>query len=231
MRVLLKISWEALKWEKDFWIDPSFVEDVVMKIKEIKENNIELVIVVWGWNIYRGSNLIASWVNPTDSHNLSMLSTVFNWVVLKNFLDKACIKSIVMDPNGINFVEAYNKNTAKKYLKKWHIVICTWGTWNPYFTTDTGWVLRSLELECNMMIKATKVDGIYSKDPIKHKDAKFFEKVTYDDVIWHDLKIMDHTAISLAKESNQVIKVLNLSKKGAILKAILWEKEGSTISA
>lgn len=231
MRVLLKISWEALKWEKDFWIDPSFVEDVVMKIKEIKENNIELAIVVWGWNIYRGSNLIASWVNSTDSHNLSMLSTVFNWVVLKNFLDKACIKSVVMDPNWINFVEAYNKNIAKKYLKKWYIVICTWWTWNPYFTTDTGWVLRSLELECNMMIKATKVDWIYSKDPVKHNDAKFYEKVTYDDVIWHDLKIMDHTAISLAKESNQVIKVVNLSKKGAILKAILWEKEGSTICA
>ncbi|MDD3145540.1 MAG: UMP kinase [Candidatus Gracilibacteria bacterium] len=231
MRVLLKISGEALKGEKDFGIDPSFVEDVVMKVKEIKENNIELAIVVGGGNIYRGSNLISSGVNPTDSHNLSMLSTVFNGVVLKNFLDKACIKSIVMDPNGINFVEVYNKNTAKKYLKKGYIVICTGGTGNPYFTTDTGGVLRSLELECNMIIKATKVDGIYSKDPMKHKDAKFYEKVTYDDVIGHDLKIMDHTAISLAKESNQVIKVVNLSKKGAILKAILGEKEGSTICA
>ncbi|MDD2907847.1 MAG: UMP kinase [Candidatus Gracilibacteria bacterium] len=230
MRVLLKISGEALKGEKDFGIDPSFVEDVVLKIKEIKENNIELAIVVGGGNIYRGSNLIASGVNPTDSHNLSMLSTVFNGVVLKNFLDKACIKSIVMDVNGVDFVEKYNKNTAKKYLKKGHIVICTGGTGNPYFTTDTGGVLRSLELECNMMIKATKVDGIYNKDPIKHSDAKFYEKISYDEVISKNLKIMDQTAVSLAKESNQIIKVVNLSKSGAILRAISGEKEGSTIS-
>lgn len=230
MRILLKISWEALKWEKEFWIDPVFSMDVVSKIKEIYDKNIELAIVIWGGNIYRWSNLIASWVNSTDSHNLSMLSTVFNWVVLKNFLEQVWIDSIVMDPNWIKFLEQYNKNLAINYLENKKVVILTWWTWNPYFTTDTWWVLRSLELKCDMMIKATKVDGIYDKDPVKYNDAKFYEKISYTDVIEKNLKILDQTAVSLAKENNQIIKVVKLAKDGAILRAILWENEGSVIS-
>ena len=230
MRVLLKISGEALKWERDFWLDPKFVSDVVSKIKEIKEKNIELAIVVWWGNIYRWSDLIKSWVDASDSHNLSMLSTVFNWVVLKNFLEQVWLKSVVMDPNWINFIEKYNKNIAKKYLEEDIIVICTGWTWNPFFTTDTGWVLRSLELNCDMMIKSTKVDGIYDKDPVKHSDAIFFENISYDEVISKNLKIMDQTAVSLAKESNQILKVVNMSKNWAILKAIEGKKEWTTIS-
>jgi len=230
MRVLLKISGEALKWEKDFGVDTSFVTKVVKKIKEIKEKNIELAIVVWWWNIYRWSDLIKNWVDASDSHNLSMLSTVFNWVVLKNFIEQAGLQAVVMDPNGINFIEKYNKNIARNYLEKDKIVICTWWTWNPYFTTDTWWVLRSLELKCDMMIKATKVDGIYDKDPVTNPDAKFFETISYDEVIAKNLKIMDQTAVSLAKESKQVLKVVNMSKPWAILSVIEWKKEGTTIS-
>ena len=230
MRVLLKISGEALKWEKDFWIDPEFVSDVVSKIKDIHNKGIEIAIVVWGGNIYRGSNLIAAWVNPTDSHNLSMLSTVFNWIVLKNFLEKAWLDALVMDPLWINFLEKYNKDSAKDYLLEWWIIICVWWTSNPYFTTDTGWVLRSLELDCDMMIKATKVDGIYDKDPMQNDDAIFFENISYDEVINKNLKIMDQTAVSLAKESKQILKVVNMSKSWAILRAIEGKKEGSTIS-
>lgn len=229
MRILLKISGEALKWERDFWVDPKFVTEVVKKIKEIKEKNIEVAIVVWGGNIYRWSDLIKNGVDASDSHNLSMLSTVFNWVVLKNFIEQVWLNAVVMDPNGINFIEKYNKNTARKYLENDTIVICTWGTWNPYFTTDTGWVLRSLELKCDMMIKATKVDGIYDKDPVTNPDAKFFETISYDEVISKNLKIMDQTAVSLAKESNHILKVVNMSKQWAILKAIEWKKEGTTI--
>lgn len=230
MRVLLKISWEALKWEKDFWIDPIFSKNVVSTIKEIYDKWIELAIVVWGWNIYRWSNLISSWVNPTDSHNLSMLSTVFNWVVLKNFLEQVWIESVVLDSIGAKFVESYNKNNAINYLKNGKIVILTWWSWNPFFTTDSGGVLRSIELDCEMMIKATKVDWIYDKDPVKNSDVNFFEKVSYNYFIENNLKILDLTAIVLAKENNQIIKVVKLDKSGAVLKAILWEKEWSTIS-
>ncbi len=230
MRVLLKISGEALKWEKNFGIDPKYVNNVVLKIKELKEKNIELAIVVWGWNIYRWSDLIKNWVDSSDSHNLSMLSTVFNWVVLKNFLEQSWIKAVVMDPNWINFIEKYNKNIARKYIDDDYIVICTWWTSNPYFTTDTWGVLRSLELKCDMMIKATKVDGIYDKDPVTNPDAKFFETISYDEVISKNLKIMDQTAVSLAKENNQILKVVNMGKTGAILNAIEWKREGTTIS-
>ncbi len=230
MRVLLKISWEALKWERDFGIDPKYVNNVVSKIKELKEKKIELAIVVGWWNIYRWSDLIKNGVDASDSHNLSMLSTVFNWVVLKNFIEQSWLKAIVMDPNGINFIEKYNKNIARNYIDNDFIVICTWWTGNPYFTTDTWGVLRSLELKCDMMIKATKVDWIYDKDPVTNPDAKFFETIGYDEVIAKNLKIMDQTAVSLAKESNHILKVVNMSKDRAILNAIEWKKEGTTIS-
>ncbi len=229
MRILLKISWEALKWEKDFWISPEYVEDIVLKIKELHSKNIQIAIVVWWWNIYRGSNLIASWVNASDSHSLSMLSTVFNWVTLKNFLEKSWMTSVVMDPNWINFLEKYNKNSAKKYLSENKVVICTGWTGNPYFTTDTGWVLRALELSCDFMIKATKVDWVYDKDPVVNADAKFYKKISYDEVISKNLKIMDTTAVVLAKESNFTLKVIKLDKKWALLKASLWEQEGTII--
>lgn len=229
-RVLLKISWEALKWEREFWIETSFVEDVVRKIKEVHDRWIDLAIVIWGGNIYRGSNLIASWVNPADSHNMSMLSTVFNGLVLKNFLEKVGIDSVVMNPLGINFLEKYRKENAKKCLEEKKIVICVWGTGNPYFTTDTAWVLRALELDCDMIVKATKVEGLYDKDPEKYSDASFIEKTSYKEVIQKNLKIMDQTAFSLAAWESLPIKLVNFNKEGAILRACLWEKEGSEIS-
>ncbi|MDD2870566.1 MAG: UMP kinase [Candidatus Gracilibacteria bacterium] len=230
MRILLKISGEALKGEKEFGIDPDFTKIVVEKIKDIYDKGTQMAIVIGGGNIYRGSNLIAQGVNAADSHSLSMLSTVFNGVVLKNFLEQAGIQAIVMDPNGINFVENYNKNNALNHLNNGKIVICTGGIGNPYFTTDTGGVLRSLELGCELMIKATKVDGIYDKDPMKYDDAVFFENISYEEVINKNLKILDQTAVSLARDNKLKIKVVNLSKDGAIFRAINGEKEGSTIS-
>lgn len=229
MRLLLKISGEALKWDQVFGIAPEYVEEVVKTITEIKKQWHELAIVVGGGNIYRGSNLIASGVKSADSHNLSMLSTVFNGVVLHNFLEKAGIESVVLDPLGIDFLEQYNKDSAKRYLENGKVVICVGWTSNPYFTTDTGWVLRSLELECQKMIKATKVDGIYDKDPMKYSDAEKFDTISYESVIEKNLKILDQTAVSLAKENNQVIQVLKLEDRETLLSAINWEKVGSVI--
>lgn len=230
MRILLKISWEALKWQKEFWIDPEYTMEVVEKIKQIYDRWVQIAIVIWWWNIYRWSNLIAAWVNAADSHNLSMLSTIFNWVVLKNFLEQVWIDSIVMDPNWVKFVESYSKDNAIKHLNNGKIVICTGGTWNPFFTTDTWWVLRAMELKCDFMIKATKVDWVYDKDPMKYNDAKFYEKISYEEVIAKNLKILDQTAISLARDNSLKIKVLNLSKKDSILRVLDWKNEGSEIS-
>lgn len=225
----MKISGEALKGEQVFGIAPEYVEEVVKTITEIKKQWHEIAIVVGGGNIYRWSNLISAWVKSADSHNLSMLSTVFNGVVLHNFLEKVWIESVVLDPLGIDFLEQYNKDSAKRYLEEWKVVICVWGTSNPYFTTDTGGVLRSLELECEKMIKATKVDGIYDKDPMKHADAKKYDSISYESVIEQNLKILDQTAVSLAKENNQVLQVLKLEDRETLLSAINWEKVGSII--
>lgn len=230
MKVLLKISWESLKWKKEFWIDPQYVENISKIIADIKNKWHELYIVVWGWNIYRWWSLIESWVNASDSHNLSMLSTVFNWVILKNFLEQLWIKSIVMSPLGINFIEEYSKDKAQKLWNEWNIVIFTGWTWNPFFTTDSGGVLRSIELWIDIMIKATRVDWVYDKDPEKYSDANFIENITYDNVIRQDLKVMDMTAIILAKENNLNLKVVNINTKNSILDAIEGKKVGTTIS-
>lgn len=229
MRILLKISGEALKWKKDFWFEEVMVEKVALMIKQIKDMWIWLAIVVWGWNIYRGWTLIEAWVNPADSHNLSMLSTVFNWVVLKNFLEKIGVDSIVMDSNWINFVSNYYKDSAIRYINKGVITIFTGWTWNPYFSTDTAWVLRALELDCDFMIKATRVDWIYDCDPEKNKNAKFFEEISYHNILADELNVMDLAAIDIAKNNNLVLKVANLFKPGAIMRVIKWEKEGTTI--
>jgi len=231
MKVLLKISWEALKWEKDFGFDEKMLEKVAKMIKKIKKENIWLAIVIGWGNIYRWWNLINSWVNPADSHNLSMLSTVFNWVVLKNFLEKVWIESVVMDPNNIKFILPYNKDLAKKYIEKNIVVIFTGGTWNPYFSTDTWGVLRALEIEADMMIKATRVNWIYDSDPEKNPNAKFFEKISYHKILEEELKVMDLSAIDIAKNNWLVLKVVNLFKEDAVLKAILWEKEWTIVTS
>lgn len=230
MKVLLKISGESLKWEKSFWIDESMVSKVANTIKEVKDSWAWLAIVIWGWNIYRGWDLIKAWVDPSDSHNLSMLSTVFNGVVLKNFLEKLWVKTVVMNSNWVDFVEKYSKDRAKKFLEEDYVVIFTWWTWNPYFTTDSGWVLRALETGCDFMIKATRVDWVYDSDPEKNPDAKLFEDISYDEVLEKQLKVMDLTAIVLAKENNLKVKVVNLSKKDSVLKAVSWKKEWTVIS-
>jgi len=227
--ILLKISWEVLKWEKDFWFDEKMLEMVSGMIAEIKQTKINLAIVIWWGNIYRWSWLIASGVTPADSHNLSMLSTVFNWVVLKNFLEKLWLEAMVMDANWIRFLEKYNKDKAWHYLDIWKIVIIVGWTWNPYFSTDTAWVLRALELNCDMMIKATRVDWVYDSDPEKNKDAIMYDEVKYSEVLAKWLRIMDLSAIDIAKNNSLILKVVNIYKKWSVLKAILWEKEWTII--
>lgn len=230
MKILLKISGEALKWNKDFGIDDVVAKNVASMIKEIKNTWVRLAIVIGWWNIYRWWNLIQAWVEAADSHNLSMLSTVFNWVVLKNFLEQIWIETVVMDPNGVKFVETYSKENAKKYIDEGKVVIFTGWTWNPYFTTDTGWVLRALEIGADFMIKATRVDWVYDSDPEKNPSAKMFEEISYSEVLEKDLKVMDLTAIVLAKENNLKVRVVNLFKDKALLNAVKWKKEGSIIS-
>ncbi len=228
-RILLKISGESLKGSREFGIDPEAAKSVAQTIKQIQATGAEIAIVTGGGNIYRGWDLIAAWVSPADSHNFSMLGTVINWGTLKNFLEQAGIASVTMNALDIKFDEKYNKTLAQKYLAEWNIVICTGWTGNPYFSTDTGWVLRALELDCDMMIKATKVDGIYDSDPMTNPDAVKFNTISYKEVLDKGLKILDATAVSIASENSLPIKVVNMNKPDDIIGAMNGDSIGSTI--
>lgn len=230
MRILLKISGEALEWEREYGIDPKFIRKLALDIKKIQENWFEIRIVLWGWNIFRWMAWAANGMDRTAWDYMWMLATIMNWVAMQDALESVWCETRLMSALDIPEIwEKYIKRRWIRHMEKKRIVICVAGTWNPYFTTDTAWVLRALELECDMMIKATKVDWVYDKDPLKYYDAKIIKNVTYDDVIKNNIKVMDQTAISLAREWKLLLKVVSLYKENAILKACMWEDEGTTI--
>ena len=230
MRVMLKISGEALQWERTHWIDPKFIHELALQIKEIKDAGHEIAIVLWWGNIFRWVAWAANGIDRTAADYMWMLATIMNWVAMQDALEKVWIVTRLVSALDIPEIwEKYIKRRAERHLEKWRIVISVAWTGNPYFTTDSAWVLRWLELGCDMVIKATKVDWVYDKDPMKCEDAKLIKKASFRDVIDKDIKVMDHTAITLAKEGNLTLKVVNLYKEGAILKAIEWTEEGTTI--
>ena len=229
MRVLLKISGEALGWGKWFGLDDDMLDTVTDLISDLKSKNIELWIVVWAGNFIRWAEVKK--IERCNADSMWMLAININSIALADVLSRKWIGSKLVNSFWIDgVVESFNKDKAVKNIKSGKVIIFGWGTWNPYFTTDTAWVLRALEIEADMVIKATKVDGVYTRDPVKHKDAEFIHSATYDEVLTQNLKVMDLTAIALAKQNNLTIKVANLYKKWAILDAILWKKEGTTIS-
>ncbi len=230
-RVLIKISWEALEWERDHWIDPQFLKKLSVQIKEIQESWVEIGLVLWGWNIFRWIAGSANGMDRTAADYMGMLATVMNGVAMQDALESIWLETRLMSALDIPEVgEKYIKRRGERHMEKWRIVICVAGTGNPYFTTDSAGVLRALELECDMMIKATKVDGVYDKDPKKYPDAQLIPHASYEQVIKNDIRVMDQTAIALAKDGNLMLKVVNLYKEWAILRAILGDGEGTTIS-
>lgn len=228
MRVLLKISGEALGWGKWFGLDDDMLDTVTDLISDLKSKNIELWIVVWAGNFIRWAEVKK--IERCNADSMWMLAININSIALADTLSKKWIGAKLVNSFWIDgVVERFNKDKAVKNIKSGKIIIFGWGTGNPYFTTDTAWVLRALEIDADMVIKATKVDGVYTKDPVKYKDAEFIHSATYDEVLTKNLKVMDLTAIALAKQNKLTIKVANLYKKWAILDAILWKKEGTTI--
>jgi len=228
-RILLKISGEALSGE---WlsIHPDQAASLAAMISEVRSTGIELVLVLGGWNIYRWSNLITAGVDPADSHNMSMLSTVFNAVTFKNFLEKQGEQVEVMDALHVEFLEKYSAMQARKYIQEGKIVIASsWGG-TPFFTTDTTWVLRALELHCDAMIKLTKVDGVYDSDPVTNTSAKKIDSLTYDEFIAQDLKVLDQTAIIMARDNILPLYVTELWKTENILSILNNKSVGTKIS-
>lgn len=228
-RILLKISGEALS-SSSWAIDAEKAEILAQKISHIQKSWIELVLVFGGGNIYRGSQLIAAGVYPADSHNMSMLSTVFNAVTMKNFLDKIWVKSVIMDALHVEFLEKYSALKAREYIAEWRIVIASSGIWVPFFTTDTTWVLRALETNCSAVIKLTKVDGVYDSDPVTNPQAKKFDEISYDDFIAQNLKVLDQTAIILARDNKLPMYVMSLDQMTDLPKIFQWEPLWTKIS-
>lgn len=230
MKVLLKISGEALEWERDHWIDPKFIKNLALEIKEIHDKWVWIAIVLWGWNIFRWMAWASNWMDRTAADYMWMLATVMNWVAMQDALESVWCQTRLMSALDIPEVwEKYIKRRGIRHIEKWRIVICVAWTWNPFFTTDTAWVLRALELECDVMIKATKVDGVYDKDPVKNPDAKLIKNATYEEVIKNDIRVMDQTAVALAREWKLKLKVINLFKTWAMLRASLWQEEWTNV--
>tara|TARA_B100001123_G_scaffold366646_1_gene426409 strand:- start:719 stop:1426 length:708 start_codon:yes stop_codon:yes gene_type:complete len=220
-RVLIKISGESLMGDTSFGIDFKTVNYIAKEIKLVFKNSYQVCLIIGGGNIYRGKEGASEGIDRSTSDYMGMLATVINALAMQSALEKIKVPTRVQTAISMSQIaEPYIKRRAIRHLEKKRIVIFAAGTGNPFFTTDTTAALRASEMSCFTIIKATKVDGIYDKDPLKNKNAKFFKNISYIDILRKNLRVMDSTAISLAKESNIPIIVTNLNVKNSLIKAI-----------
>ncbi len=230
-RVLLKLSGEALQGDQHYGIDPKVVEDIASQLKEVKAMGVELAIVIGGGNIFRGIRAQSDGMDRATADYMGMLATVINGLALQDALERKGVFTRVQTAIGMAaLAEPYIRRRAMRHLEKGRIVILAGGTGNPYFSTDTAAALRAVELGAEVILKATKVDGIYSADPKKVKDAKRFTKLKYIDVLKKGLKVMDATAVSLCMDNNLPIIVFDLLKNGNIRRVISGQNIGTTVT-
>ncbi|ALF18658.1 MULTISPECIES: UMP kinase [Fusobacterium] len=231
-KILLKLSGEALMGDQEFGISSDVIASYAKQIKEIVDLGVEISIVIGGGNIFRGLSGAAQGVDRVTADHMGMLATVINSLALQNSIEKLGVPTRVQTAIEMPKVaEPFIKRRAQRHLEKGRVVIFGAGTGNPYFTTDTAAALRAIEMETNVVIKATKVDGIYDKDPVKYPDAKKYETVTYNEVLAKDLKVMDATAISLCRENKLPIIVFNSLIEGNLKKVVMGEHIGTTVVA
>lgn len=231
-KILLKLSGEALMGDQEFGISSDVIASYAKQIKEIVDLGVEVSIVIGGGNIFRGISGAAQGVDRVTGDHMGMLATVINSLALQNSIEKLGVPTRVQTAIEMPKVaEPFIKRRAQRHLEKGRVVIFGAGTGNPYFTTDTAAALRAIEMETDVVIKATKVDGIYDKDPVKYPDAKKYETVTYNEVLAKDLKVMDATAISLCRENKLPIIVFNSLIEGNLKKVVMGEHIGTTVVA
>ena len=223
-RYLLKLSGEALIGKYEYGIDPDVVSEISSNIVEVSNTGNQIALVVGGGNIFRGAGLAEAGIDRVTGDNIGMLATVINSLALQDAIEKLGVQCRVMSAVRINQIsEDYIRRRAIRHLEKNRIVIFAAGTGNPFFTTDTAASLRAIEINANMVLKATKVDGVYDKDPVKHKDAKLYKELTYNQVLNEELKVMDTTDVVLCKENKIPLRVFNMLKKGALMSIINGE--------
>ena len=230
-RILLKISGEMLSGNQDFGLQPEALEIYANKIKTVYDKGYEIGIVIGGGNIFRGMSVAAKGMDRVAGDYLGMLATIMNSVALQSALEKLGCNTRVMSAITITqLAEPYIRRKAARHLEKGRIVIMAGGTGNTYFTTDTAAVLRGIEINADVIMKGTKVDGVYDKDPMEFSDAKRYDKLTYKEVINDELRVMDLTAITLCQENNFPILIFNLKNGDSINNALESRKYATIIS-
>lgn len=230
-RILLKLSGEALLGEEEYGIDPKIITRIAREIKHTVEAGVQVGIVIGGGNIFRGAGLAASGIDRVTGDHMGMLATVINSLALQDSLETLGIDARVMSAIAINDVcEDYIRRRAIRHLEKGRVVILAAGTGNPFFTTDSAAALRSIEIGADLMLKATKVDGLYSADPNTNPDAERIDKITYDEVISRKLQVMDTNAIVLCRDYDMPIRIFNMFTEGQLSALISGEEIGTLVN-
>jgi uridylate kinase len=231
-RIILKISGEVLVGEGEYGISPQVMREISREIKELIERGVQVAIVVGGGNLFRGVDSSSKGIDRTSADYMGMLATVINSLALQDALEKTGVSTRVQSAIEMRQIaEPYIRRKAIRHLEKARAVIFAGGTGNPYFSTDTAASLRAMEIGADALLKATKVDGVYDSDPVKHKDAVKFDRLSYIDVLKKNLRVMDATAVSLCMDNQLPIVVFNVREKGNIVRAAMGQKVGTIIGA
>lgn len=230
-RVLLKFSGEAVAGDDDHGIDPKILDQMAQSVKVSKELGVQIGIVIGGGNLFRGEKLNKAGMDRVAGDHMGMLATVMNGIALRDSLERAGVKTRVMSAISISgLVEHYDRRLAIQLLNDGFVVIFTAGTGNPFFTTDTAGCLRAIETQSDLMLKATRVDGVYDSDPLTNPNATFYSELTFDEAIVKNLKVMDATSLTLARDHGLPIKVFNVNTKDGLKDIILGKNLGTLIS-
>ncbi len=229
-RILLKLSGEALMGDQEFGIDPKVLDRMALEIGQLVGIGVQVGIVIGGGNLFRGAELSAAGMERVTGDHMGMLATVMNALAMRDALERTNIRTRVVSAIPMSgVVEHYDRRTAIRYLTSGDVVIFSAGTGNPFFTTDSAACLRGIEIDADVVIKATKVDGVYNKDPVKYPDAVKYERLSYDEALDQKLEVMDLTAICLVRDQNMPVRVFNMNKSGALLNLIVGVHEGTLI--
>jgi len=231
-RVLLKLSGEALMGDLDYGIEPKVIQRIAAEIATARDSGVEIAIVIGGGNIFRGAGLARSGMDRVTGDHMGMLATVMNALAIQDALESLNVYARVMSALQINAVcEDYIRRRAVRHLEKGRVVILAAGTGNPFFTTDTAASLRAIEIGADVLLKATKVDGVYDTDPVGNPDAKRFEQVSYDQVLSDKLSVMDATAIVMCRDNNLPLRIFDLTQENALVRAMAGDEIGTVVTA
>ena len=229
-RVLLKLSGEALLGDEDYGIDPKVIGRLAREVIEAQQAGAEIALVIGGGNIFRGAGLAASGMDRVTGDHMGMLATVINALAMQDALEQLGAKARVMSAIKINDVcEDYIRRRAIRHLEKGRLVIFAAGVGSPFFTTDSGAALRAIEIGADLLLKATKVDGVYDADPAKNPDATRFDTLTYDEVLSRDLQVMDTAAFALARDSDLPLRIFDMGQPGQLLRILKGEQIGTLV--